>query len=148
VALSPDIFDLRDAFAWQDAQRLAARDQNTEALALAREMTAGANGALHWRVFEVQQMTLLGLHKSVLVAAQRIATIRANALAANQRYLICYAQWCGQVALSQVSPGEATPRSLQPDFRDCPLQDVALRWQRAFPLHAHPEWRNRWAGSL
>ena len=138
---------VRAAIIWSAARSRFARGEFREALRLVRSLSPDPMRPLHWHAFEILQTTLLKKHTTTLREVQHLLKVRAaNELSPDERYLLCFAQWCGRYAFSQLSPGTEPPALLLSDFRSVDLRDVSHLWRRLFPLHAHPGWVVRWAG--
>jgi hypothetical protein len=137
---------MRSEFAWFAAQRHHAEGRHREALRLVRSLSLDPMRPLHWRVFEILQLSFLKRHQSTLREVYAVLErARGGELTPDERYLICFAQWCGRYAFTQLSPQMSLPPLLQSEFRDLELEQVSPRLRRLFPLPIHPGWVTRWS---
>lgn len=140
--------DARAGFAWFAARRHYANGRYREALRLVRSLSLDPMRPLHWRVFEILQLSLLKRHLSTLREVQSVLERMAlSEPTPDERYLICFAQWCGRHSFAQLSPQMTPPPLLQSDFRHLELGLVSAHLRRLFPLPVHPDWVSRWPGS-
>jgi hypothetical protein len=125
---------------WVRAYRLSAAGRYEQALDLVRQINLPPDQRTHWRLFEVLQLSLLQRHAETLreaVAYVEKAKSR-GVTTADQRYLLCFARWCGSVAFGELFPASAKPEALAFDLQSFAIEDVAPRWKRMFPMRVHP----------
>jgi len=132
----------RAAIAWARAQHFSTSGRYDEALELVRSVEPPTHLRSAWRLFEIHQLSLLERHQETLRAAISLIDEFAArpSLTPDGRYFVCFAQWCGALAFSELFPATERPAKLQFDFASLSLKDVSPRWQRMFPLLIHPEW--------
>jgi hypothetical protein len=139
---------MRAEWVWADAQRHFARDDLYEALRLVRSITRDPMRPLHWWAFEILLLTLMRKRAAALREVQALLqSIGTGELTPDERYVVCFVQWCGVIACKQQSASNKPPSSLRCDPRVIQLRDISRRWLRLFPLTIHPNWdfrRPRW----
>ena len=132
----------RTASVWARAQHLSSEGRHKEALELVRTFEPSKHMRTAWQLFEIQQLSLLGLDQETLRSALSLVDEFAirPALTADGRYFLCFAQWCGSVAFGRLFPATEKPAKLNIDLTSLMLGDVSPSWKRNFPLYIHPDW--------
>jgi hypothetical protein len=132
----------RIGVAWMRADELSARGNHEEALRLLRSVDEPFRSRVHWRLFEVFQLSLLRRHAETLKEALAFASElhSKTELSVDERYFLCFAQWCGSEAFRELFPATAVPEKLVLDLKSIEMGKVSPRWKRLFPMHIHPDW--------
>jgi hypothetical protein len=135
---------LRTAVLWALAGDLSSKGRFEKALLTARSMPAWSRKWSDWRLFEIQQLSLLNRHEETIEAANAFVfpfLLKAG-LTEEQRYLLCYAQWAAFSAFANIGADSPIPCNFLYDLDSVSLPLVPPRTKRYFPLNIHPLWKN------
>jgi hypothetical protein len=131
-----------DALRWVRACHLSAKGDFEEALTLARRVRTTFKKRIDWRLFEIQQLTLLQRDQEAVEAVNGFLLDHQYPTppTANRAYLLMFAKWCGQTASARYGYDSPVPSALLFDASTIALRAVDNRYKRMFPLSIHPAW--------
>ena len=125
------------------ASDLSSKGRYEEALRLFRTLPPYLRESMSGKVFEIQQLSLLGWANETIEHANHFIEDYGFSEPRNEdaRYLLHYVKWCGRIAMCDIAKGETPyPAAFVADPTEIDLDRVTPYRKRSFPFPIHPDW--------